>query len=156
MFQIQYYLVFTLFSLLNNKFIQSIEQQQQNNNNNNKRIINDNNEIKPIINSKFNSSCPNEYKLCKCDYETTNLNSFLIKINCQHESHHHHQNHNSIDMSVTKKQQLQNEKLSLLLKINVSNYPHINSINQLELSRTLIKEIPMDAFQVKKMISSLS
>ena len=132
------YIIYLLFNLLNNESIKCFEQ--------------NNNEIKPIINNKFNNSCPNEYKMCKCDYIETlhsNLNIFSIKINCQSDGHHHHRNnnHNTID-TVTKKQQIQNEKLSVLLKINISNYPHVNLINQLELSRTLIKEIPTDAFQV--------
>ena len=112
---------------------------------NNKRVISDNNEIKQMINGNTNNKiiniCPNEYKMCKCGFES--MNSNIFSINCHTETHHHHQQQQQD--STTKKPIA---KLGILLKINSTNYPHANLINKLDLSRTLIQEIPSDAFQV--------
>ena len=112
---------------------------------NNKRIVNDNNEIKHLINNnKFLiDSCPIEYKSCKCNYETLSSNNYSIIINCQH---HYHHNQHIVDFAT--KKPIQHENLSIIKKINLTNYQYASSIYYLDLSRTLIKEIPSGAFHV--------
>jgi hypothetical protein len=130
---------FIMFFLMIMNIVMANEAELSNNNNNNKRIINDNNEIKHMITNKYMQNlCPIEYKSCKCDYETLNTNNlYSIAINCQHEF-----------VGTTKKPYYLPDKLSSISRINVTNYNYISSIRYLDLSRTLIREIPSDAFHV--------
>lgn len=135
---------------------------------NGKRVVSDNNEVKTLINSRYTNPCSiNEYQSCYCDYKIVNLNLYSITINCQFKSndydsstkisyhHHHHQHqhqHDSIQLLQQQQQPHNDYSLNLHIKyiprINTTNYNYINSINYLDLSKTLINEIQTDAFHV--------
>lgn len=67
--------------------------------------------------------CPIEYNTCKCE---EHQEEFSIKIDCSSS----------------------NEPLYEIPKINTTIYMHLNLISYLDLSKSLIKEIQTDAFQV--------